>query len=55
MIKALYRMATLRLSLPFSADPEKDRAKLARYKIIYDLFRRKSEEERNRSGGNGGT
>jgi GT2 family glycosyltransferase len=46
LLKALYRMATLRLLLPFSADPERERAKLARYKIIYDVTRQLAAEER---------
>ncbi len=52
-IKAAYRMTTLRLTLPFTTDREKVRAKLARYETIERVTHRMAEEERSENGGTG--
>jgi N-acetylglucosaminyl-diphospho-decaprenol L-rhamnosyltransferase len=53
LLKATYRITTLRLTLPFATDREKVRAKLARYETIERVTHRMAEEERSENGGTG--
>ena len=46
-IKAAYRIATLRLTLPFSSDREGIRAKLARYETIRAITRGMARRDKN--------
>jgi N-acetylglucosaminyl-diphospho-decaprenol L-rhamnosyltransferase len=55
LLKAAYRIATLRMTLPFAKDREKIREKLTRYETIERVTRRMAEEEqRSQDGGTGG-
>jgi N-acetylglucosaminyl-diphospho-decaprenol L-rhamnosyltransferase len=54
LIKAAWRVATLRLTLPFAGRREKAREKLTRYETIARVTRRMAEEERSQAGGTGG-
>ncbi|MCE5262720.1 MAG: glycosyltransferase family 2 protein [Deltaproteobacteria bacterium] len=50
LLKAAWRRATLRLSLPFTRDPEKVRAKLIRYETIARITRETAVGERGTDG-----
>lgn len=54
LIKAAYRIATLRMTLPFTQHNERAREKLARYEAITRVTRAMMEEERNQKDGTGG-
>jgi GT2 family glycosyltransferase len=53
LLKAAWRRATLRLTLPFAINREAARAKLARYETITRFTRRMIEEERSQAVGTG--